>query len=514
MRRKIHGFMPLARILEVLAVRLSEELTLLVKSRYPVIYVETPDESYAFRHLKEIADLLHLLFYHWSVTDGLRRGENKSPYYQTNDPVSALKTILDLTESAHTGPGLFVLKDLHRHLKNEVVLRLFKDLALKIKDTRDTAVIVAPEYELPGDLAPYTGHIIGGFPDEAEISGQLMEIIDEMFRDHRQLQVRLTAGETSGIVAALKGLTLQQIRNVISQALLDDGVLSIGDLAAIEDYKRRIFDQEGFLEFHGSRKLEEIAGFANLKGWLAERASSFAGGSSPLPPPKGLLLMGVQGCGKSLAVKVIAGALKLPLYQLDLGRLYTKYIGETEGNMRKALAIAEKLAPMCLWIDEIEKGFAAAAGGDVDGGVSQRVLGGFLTWLQEKKSRCFVAATANDIHNLPPEFLRKGRFDEVFFVDLPGPAEREAVFRIHLEKRGLDPGGFDLAALVERSVDFSGAEIEQVIIAALYSAAHGGEQLTTAHILAKIDSTKPLSVMRREEIEALREWARERTVPA
>lgn len=493
--------------------RLSEELSLLVKSRYPVIYIETPDEDYVFRHLKEIAERVHLVFYYWSITDGLRRGENKSSYYQTGDPAVALKTVLTLTESATMGPGLFVFKDIHRHLRNDVVLRLFKDLVLKIKDTRDTAAIIAPDYELPGDLASYAGHIRGGFPDESEIASELAGIIEEMCRDRRELQVKLAPAEKAGMVTALKGLTLQQIRNVISQALLNDGVLSVGDLATIENYKRRIFDRDGFLEFHGSRRLEEIAGFENLKHWLAERAESFAGGVSSLPPPKGLLLMGVQGCGKSLAVKVIADALKLPLYQLDLGRLYTKYIGETESNLRKALAVAEKLAPMCLWIDEIEKSFAAATGGDVDGGVSQRVLGSFLTWLQEKKAGCFVAATANDIHRLPPEFLRKGRFDEVFFVDLPDPAEREAIFRIHLEKRGLDPTGFDLAGLSKRSVDFSGAEIEQAIIAALYSAAHRNEKLTTAHIIAKIEATRPLAVMRREEIAALREWARERTVP-
>jgi SpoVK/Ycf46/Vps4 family AAA+-type ATPase len=224
------------------------------------------------------------------------------------------------------------------------------------------------------------------------------------------------------------------------------------------------------------------------------------------------MLMGVQGCGKSLAVKVIARELSLPLYRLDLGRLYSKYIGETERNLRKALAVVEKLCPVCLWIDEIEKGFAASSG-ELDGGVSQRILGTFLTWMQEHQATCFVAATANDIDRLPPEFLRKGRFDEVFFVDLPDRRGREQLFEIHLKKRKLNPQNFDPQTLVEMPPDFSGAEIEQTIISALYRASSEKRALTTEHILEQLRSTKPLSVMKREQILALRDWAKERTIP-
>lgn len=223
--------------------------------------------------------------------------------------------------------------------------------------------------------------------------------------------------------------------------------------------------------------------------------------------------MGVQGCGKSLSVKAIAKELGLPLYRLDIGRLYSQYIGQTEQNLRRALSTVDKLSPLCLWMDEIEKGFAASAG-ESDGGVSQRVLGTFLTWMQERKSTCFLAATANDVYRLPPEFLRKGRFDEIFFVDLPNQEIRSSLFAIHLKKRSLDPEKFDCKALAEKSADFSGAEIEQAVISALYRASSKKEPVSTQHIIEQVQMTKPLALLKQEEITFLRDWAKERTLPA
>jgi SpoVK/Ycf46/Vps4 family AAA+-type ATPase len=223
--------------------------------------------------------------------------------------------------------------------------------------------------------------------------------------------------------------------------------------------------------------------------------------------------MGVQGCGKSLAIKAVAKELGLPLYRLDIGKLYSQYIGQTEQNLRKALKTVDQLSPLCLWIDEIEKGFAASHG-ESDGGVSQRVLGTFLTWMQERKSSCFVAATANDVYRLPPEFLRKGRFDEIFFVDLPDQKIRKTLFTIHMRKRGLDPKNFDVKLMADKAADFSGAEIEQAVISALYRASSRKEPVSTHHILEQIHATKPLALLKQEEIAALREWARERTIPA
>lgn len=495
----------------------NEELNLLIKSKYPLVCFETIDEIYTIRQLQAIAEQLGLNFYQWSLTDGLRRGDNDDSYYQTKEPVKMLRMVQSLLkprEYEEIKPGLFVLKDFEKYLEDALVLRLFKDIINRIKGTRDTFVIVAAEYKLPKDIQSDSAHLIGGYPIEDEIKAVIKETAEELKRTNNNVALSLSDEELNKITNALKGLSIQQIRNVINQCLLANNLLDINDLSAIETYKKKVFDQEGLLEFCLTEDKNNIAGFDNLKRWLVERNDSFfPQQTTSLPVPKGLLLMGVQGCGKSLAIKVIARELNLPLYRLDLARLYSKYIGETEKNLRTALMIAEKLCPVCLWIDEIEKGFAAS-GGDVDGGVSQRILGTFLTWMQERKANCFIAATANDIYRLPPEFLRKGRFDEIFFVDLPDVESRERILKIHLKKRGLKPEDFDLKKIVDATVGFSGAEIEQAIIAALYRASTEKEVISTKHIIEQIKSTKPLSVLKKEEISALRAWAKERTIPA
>ena len=496
---------------------INEELNLLIKSKYPVVVFETIDETYTVRELKAIAEQLDLDFYQWSLTDGLRKEDGELSYYKTKEPVSMLGTVLELIKPSPYGeikPGLFVLKDFEKYLDNVLTLRLFKDVINRIKKTKNTIVITSAEYKMPKDIETDSAHLIGGYPAEDEIKTVIRETVKELKRTNKKIIVSLKVEDYKKIINTLRGLSIQQIRNVINQCLLDDNVLNIKDLDSIETYKRKVFDQEGLLEFYFTEDKSNIANFHNLKQWLFERLECFASdNNNSLPVPKGLLLMGVQGCGKSLAVKVIARELNLPLYRLDLARLYSKYIGETEQNLRKALMVAEKLSPLCLWIDEIEKGFAAS-GGDVDGGVSQRILGTFLTWMQERKSSCFLAATANDIYRLPPEFLRKGRFDEIFFVDLPDAESKEQLFKIHLQKRGLNPEEFDFKKLVDTAVDFSGAEIEQAIISALYKASSEKVAISTQHILKELKSTKPLSVLKCEEITALRAWAKERTIPA
>jgi SpoVK/Ycf46/Vps4 family AAA+-type ATPase len=495
----------------------NEELNLLIKSKYPVVYLETIDEIYTMRQLRAIAEQLDLNFYQWSLTDGLRRDDNDDSYYQTKEPVKMLQMVQSLLkprEDEEIKPGLFVLKDLEKYLEDVLALRLFKDIINRTKGTRNTFIIVAAEYKLPKDIQSDSAHLIGGYPIEDEIKAVIKETAEELKRTNENVALSLSDGELNKITNSLKGLSIQQIRNVINQCLLADNILDINDLSSIETYKKKIFDQEGLLEFCLTEDKNNIAGFDNLKRWLVERKDSFSTQkTTSLPVPKGLLLMGVQGCGKSLAIKVIARELNLPLYRLDLARLYSKYIGETEKNLRTALMIAEKLAPACLWIDEIEKGFAAS-GGDIDGGVSQRILGTFLTWMQERKATCFIAATANDIYRLPPEFLRKGRFDEIFFVDLPDAESRERLLKIHLKKRRLKPEDFDLKKIVDASVGFSGAEIEQAIVSALYRASTEKEVISTKHIIEQIKATKPLSILKKEEISALRTWAKERTIPA
>ncbi len=496
---------------------INEEIKLLIKSKYPLVLVESIDEQYVLTQLTQMARELNLTFYQWSVTDGLRKERRERSYYQSRDPIIMLKTVLEIVNpsaESTSRESLFVFKDLDKYLQDSVVLRLLKDLLITIQNTVTTVIILATEYKLPPDIEPYAAHIIGGFLTEQEIVNVVNETIIELRQSNKNVVVFLTANEAKKMTKALAGLSAQQIRNIVNRCILDDNKLSISDLGTIELCKREIFDREGVLGFCISEDKSNIGDFDNLKMWLSERKHSFHGDTSAsLPPPKGILLMGVQGCGKSLAVKVVARELGLSLYRLDLTRLYSKYIGQTEQNLRKALKTVEQLSPLCLWIDEIEKGFAASAG-DVDGGVSQRVLGTFLTWMQERRTGCFLAATANNIYMLAPEFLRKGRFDEVFFVDLPDPNLREHIFRIHLAKRGLDPGTYDCPLLAAESAGFSGAEIEQAIISALYRATSKKESISTAHILEQLQSTKPLAVIKREQIAALRQWAKQRTVPA
>ncbi len=493
---------------------INEDIGLLIKSKYPVVFLETVDEEYAIRQLKTIAGQMGFIFYQWSLTSGLRRGCGESPYYHTKEPSEMLKMAFELTKPSVSEPSLFALKDFNKYLDNAVVLRLFKDLINSIKNTKNTVIIISPDYSLPKDIELDAAHIVGGYPNRKEIIAIIKETVDELKASGKQIATSLSLDELNKILDVLKGLSTQQIRNILNKCIIEDNALTIKDRGAIEKYKKEIFDKEGLLEFYIPENKENLANFDNLKRWLSERKNSFVKNeTTALPSPKGVLLMGVQGCGKSLAIKVIARELNLPIYRLDIGKLYSKYIGETEQNLRKALMVVEKLCPVCLWIDEIEKGFAAS-GGDIDGGVSQRILGTFLTWVQERKASCFIAATANDIYRLPPEFLRKGRFDEIFFVDLPDAQSRERLLKIHLQKRELKPEEFDLKKIVDITGGFSGAEIEQAIISALYSSSTEKEVISTRHIVEQIKSTKPLSVLKQEEITTLRAWAKERTIPA
>lgn len=494
----------------------SDDLKLLIKSRYPLVFTETVDELYTLRQLQVIAAELGLHLFEWSLSQGLRKAGSDTPYYQTKEPAQMLATVLSLTklDSSEVQPALFVLKDLEQFLNEPTILRLLKDSLNNLKGSDSTIAIVSANYFLPKDLQTESCHFISGYPSETEIEQLIRETIRDTKRTNFETRIEMCSDELQKVVKALRGLAVQQIRNVINQCVVDDNILNLADLSTIESYKQKAFDREGLLEFYPTQGSDKIAGFMNLKRWLLERRACFkAETSSSLPLPKGVLLLGVQGCGKSLAIRVIAQELDLPLYRLDLTRLYSKYIGETEQNLRKALATAEKLSPLCLWIDEIEKGFSGS-GSDGDGGVSQRVLGAFLTWMQERTATSFIAATANDVYRLPPEFLRKGRFDEIFFVDLPDLLARQELFRIQAIQRNLDPKAFDLNLLAEVARGFSGAEIEQAVISALYRASNENVAISTEHIIEQIQSTKPLSVLKKEEIDSLRSWARERTISA
>jgi len=296
-----------------------------------------------------------------------------------------------------------------------------------------------------------------------------------------------------------------------------DDHLSADDLPLILDVKKQKISQSGLIEFFPRQEtFAGVGGLKNLKQWLGTRKEAFSeeAKSFGIDPPRGVLLLGIQGCGKSLMAKAVAQEWELPLLRLDTGSLYSKFIGETETNVREAIRLAESMAPVVLWIDEIEKAFTSPSGSDADGGVSARLLGTFLSWMQEKKAPVFVVATANNIQMLPPELLRKGRFDEIFFMDLPCPEERAEIFLLHLQRRKRDPSGFDLGALAQAAEGFSGAEIEQGIVSALYAAFSTRRELCTDCILHELKSTRPLSLVMKEQIDQMRDWACGRTVSA
>jgi len=332
------------------------------------------------------------------------------------------------------------------------------------------------------------------------------------------VKVDLTAEERVRLIQNLTGLSLIEAEKVLNQLIIDDGHLRAADVERALDAKRKMVQQDGLLEYwpaeHG---MADVAGLAGLKAWLAKRrnivADPLRATEFGLSFPKGVLLLGVPGCGKSLCAKAVAHEWGLPLLKLDPANLYDKYVGDSEKNFKRAMQTAERLAPIVLWIDELEKAFAGGSGED-DGGVSRRVFGAFLSWLQERRGDVFVVATSNDVTKLPPEFIRKGRFDEVFFVDLPSRDARCAILQIHLRKRKQDPTAFDLGRLSVASEGFSGAEMEQAIVSGLYTAYSSGSALTTDILLGELAATRPLSRTMQERLQDLRSWAATRTVNA
>ncbi|OGU08378.1 MAG: hypothetical protein A2W29_00115, partial [Gemmatimonadetes bacterium RBG_16_66_8] len=406
------------------------------------------------------------------------------------DPAQALAHVASAQFNA-----LYYLSGFETMLADPVQADRLKEIA-GILSTRAGAVALSGTgIAMPESLRRLSATVSLPPPEPLEYH----RLIDRVTRDLRQrmkVDVQVGEAEAARLVANLRGLTLLEAEKVLTRAIVEDGRLSEADLQHIIDYKKQIVEREGVLEYYPVEEtLAEVADLAGLKAWLAKRkhiltapdkAAAFG-----LEFPKGVLLVGVPGCGKSLCAKAVAMEWGLPLLKLDPGRLYNKYIGESERNFRRAMDTAERLSPCVLFIDELEKAFAA--GGSEDGGVSQRVLGTFLAWLQDRRGDVFTVATANDVTRLPPEFLRKGRFDEVFFVDLPNEEARRAILAIHLRKRGQAAEGFDLAALVPATAGFSGAEIEQAIVSALYTAFNDGRKLTTGLVLAEVAATRPLS---------------------
>ena len=485
------------------------ELAALMRSRIPLVVMETRDEDRA-RALISTAAAQHrpaLPVFEWRVTEGLRRIDaDMGPAQRFNtEPGHAL-------DSIRMGiPGVYVLMDFHPYLEDPVHVRLLKDIALGYESTPRTVVLLSHSLDLPDELASYAARYALSFPTREERRALVLEAAREWSARQGSL-VRADDESVSRLIENLAGLSTADARRLARAAIFDDGAITASDSPAVMRAKYELLDRGGVLSFEcDTAQLDDVAGMAGLKAWLLRRRPAFDGSAAGLDPPRGVLLLGVQGCGKSLAAKAAAGILGVPLLRLDLAGIHDKYVGESERRLRESLATADVMAPCVVWIDEIEKGLASSEG---DTGASRRVLGTFLTWLAEKRGRVFVVATANDISALPPELIRKGRFDEVFFVDLPTADARADVLAIHAARRGaaLDPVA--LARIAAASDGFSGAELEQAVISALYAAHAQGRAVTADDVLAEVRSTRPLSVVMAEQVAALRLWAADRTVPA
>ncbi len=497
----------------------------LVMSFHPVIVIETVEEERVQGLISLACADMQLATFEWSVAQGLLRSPDSPDHRwqndyappsakrgqalpKTTDPLDMLRHIQDMSIKA-----VYWLKDFTENLKDPVVARQFREVIQQFALNRSTVVLSGANLELPAEIAHDAVYLDLKLPQPEELYAAVSEVVRAL---KGRVKVELAPDDIHALVKALQGMTLSQARKVVSYAALHDGKLNAEDIQRVQERKARVIREEGLLDyFPPETNLAELGGFEGLKRWLAYARVGFTPQARAyhLPAPKGILIVGIQGCGKSLAAKTIAGQWNLPLLKLDAGRLYNKYIGESDKNFRRAVMLAETMAPCILWIDEIEKSLGQSSG-EADGGLSRRLFGYFLTWLQEKSQEIFVVATANDLSAIPPELLRKGRFDEIFFVDLPATAERETIFRIHLNRRRQAIEHYDLSTLVAATEGFSGAEIEQLIITAHYRALYETRPADTALLLEEIKRTVPLSITRREDIERLRAIAQERFVAA
>mgnify|MGYP000166511992 CR=1 FL=1 len=488
-----------------------KDFTLIINSRFPIVEVETGEEVRMMKMLERAANLGGWPLFVWSIADGIRRVPRTDVITQTYEFRDALRHIDKTPQN-----GVYAMLDAQPYLEDPVNVRLIKEIAQEYFRTARTLVFVSRSMDLPSDLGRMSARFCLPLPDS--------NLIREMIKEEAQVWQQDTGQSLKGqqealdlLVQHLAGMAEDDARRLIRHAIRDDGAITLDDIGRVLKFKRESVADSGLLDFEiDTSNFAEVGGLANLKRWLELRRPAVTGDAEKLgvEAPKGVLLLGVQGSGKSLAAKAIAGSWGLPLVRLDFAVLYNKFHGETERNLRESLKQAEAMSPCVLWIDEIEKGLAGDASGGSDTGTSRRVLGTLLTWMAERKARVFLVATANDVSQLPPELMRKGRMDEIFFVDLPAAGVRAEIFRIHLKKRKLDPTQFDIAQLAQAAEGFAGAEIEQSVVSAVYEAMAAKEPIATTHILGELARTKPLSVVMAEKIDWLRQWAAERTVRA
>ncbi|HLB75018.1 MAG TPA: AAA family ATPase [Sedimentisphaerales bacterium] len=485
----------------------------LLNGRYHCISIVTHEERYALEIVRQAALGLKRDMWIWSVSQGVREGLLAgSPSVAETDAAAA-----GLANLAGAKPGsICVTLDLADHLKSGKALRILRDMIDNFGNTGITLVMIDSSDYLPDVIKAYARPFELSFPDEKELY-EIIRATLQRIHSKTPIEVGIRQKGLDTIVRNLRGLTRRQAVRIITDTVLADQRLYDDDINVVIAGKRRMIQRGGLLEFIKTPlDLSEIGGMKHLKRWLNQRKDAFTSDAAEfgLQAPRGVLMLGVQGAGKSLCAKAIATAWHQPLLRLDPGCLYASFIGESERNLRDALRQTEMMSPVILWIDEIEKAFASAASRSADGGLSQRMFGTLLTWLQEREAPVFVVATANDIGALPPELLRKGRFDEIFFVDLPDSDVRKEIFSIHLKKRNRQPEDFDLDALADAAEGRSGSEIEQALISALHEAFSDKAELDTDRIITALETSPPLSVTMAESVQCLRSWAKGRCVPA
>ena len=497
---------------------MTESLELLIRSGNPFIAIETTDEKRAVELIRSVGTKLALNVGEWSMTAGLRPllsdGVLGEAVVKGGKVIEALRQLFN---DPNAGKSLIVFKDIGTHCTDAMVVRKLRDLQVECPSRKMTLVFV-DAVPLPDSIRKFTVQYEIGWPTADELEALVRATFKRVKSESLyEITSAITRREMEQLVQTLRGLSLDEADRVVTSAILNDFALTASDLGHIVEMKRTLLGTTGSLETVAADFcVDDIGGLATLKSWLRQRRGAFSRKARDygLESPRGVLMLGVPGCGKSLCAKVVAADWNMPLLRLDPGVLYQKFIGESESQLRRALSQAEATAPAVLWIDEIEKAFASASAGSADGGLSKRMFGTLLSWMQDHRHPIFIIATANDISALPPELMRKGRFDEVFFVDLPNTAARREILRIHLERKKRDTANFDLDALAEACDQFSGSELEQLVLSAMFSSFTEEEELADRHLLHEMRNTRPLAKLSAEKVAELRAWAEKRCVMA